>query len=261
MIKFIASDMDGTLLNEKNEINKEFFDIFNKLIEKDIIFAAASGRQYYNLLKRFENIKDKMMFIAENGTFVVYKGEEILVNSLEKKVAIDLIEIGRKIKNSYVIVCGKKSAYIENADERFVKETKKYYERYEIVDDLTKIEDDILKVTICDFSGSEFNSNNYYNEYRDKLQVTVSGEIWLDITAKGVNKGVAINKIQDMLGISHKETMVFGDYLNDLEMMGSAYYSYAMENAHDDLKKVSRFIAKSNNDNGVVEAIKEVVGI
>ncbi|WP_411168715.1 HAD family hydrolase [Clostridium sp. MB05] len=261
MIKFIASDMDGTLLNEKNEINKEFFDIFNKLIEKDIIFAAASGRQYYNLLKRFENIKDKMMFIAENGTFVVYNGEEILVNSLEKKVAINLIEIGRKIKNSYVIVCGKKSAYIENADERFVKETKKYYERYEIVDDLTKIEDDILKVTICDFSGSEFNSNNYYNEYRDKLQVTVSGEIWLDITAKGVNKGVAINKIQDMLGISHKETMVFGDYLNDLEMMGSAYYSYAMENAHDDLKKVSRFIAKSNNDNGVVEAIKEVVGI
>ncbi|WP_416173829.1 HAD-IIB family hydrolase, partial [Clostridium perfringens] len=95
---------------------------------------------------------------------------------------------------------------------------------------------DILKVTICDFSASEFNSNNYYNEYRDKLQVTVSGEIWLDITAKGVNKGVAINKIQDMLGISHKETMVFGDYLNDLEMMGSAYYSYAMENAHDDLK-------------------------
>lgn len=51
MIKFIASDMDGTLLNENNEINKEFFDIFHKLVEKDIIFAAASGRQYYNLLK------------------------------------------------------------------------------------------------------------------------------------------------------------------------------------------------------------------
>ena len=89
----------------------------------------------------------------------------------------------------------------------------------------------------------------------------MSGEIWLDITAKGVNKGVAINKIQEMLDIDHKETMVFGDYLNDLEMMGSAYYSFAMENAHDDLKKVSRFIARSNNDNGVVEAIKEVVGI
>ncbi|WP_291651402.1 HAD family hydrolase [Clostridium sp.] len=261
MIKFIASDMDGTLLNENNEINKEFFDIFHKLVKKDIIFAAASGRQYYNLLKRFEKIKDNMMFIAENGTFVVYKGEEILVNALDKNVAIELIKIGRTIENAHVIVCGKKSAYIESSEERLVKETKKYYERYEIIDDLTKVEDDILKVTICDFAGSEFNSNNYYNEYKDKLQVTVSGEIWLDITAKGVNKGVAINKIQDMLDIDYKETMVFGDYLNDLEMMGSAYYSFAMENAHDDLKKVSRFIARSNNDNGVVEAIKEVVGI
>lgn len=259
MIKFIASDMDGTLLNEKNEINEEFFDIFNKLKERNIVFAAASGRQYYNLLKRFERISDDIMFIAENGTFVVYKGKEILVNSLNKEVAIDLIKIGRTVENAYVILCGKKSAYIEKNDERLIEQTKKYYERYEIVDDLTKVEDDVLKVTICDFSGSEFNSNNYYKEYWDKLQVTVSGEIWLDITSKGVNKGVAIEKIQEMLKITSKETMVFGDYLNDLEMMGKAYYSFAMENAHDDLKKVSRFIAKSNSENGVVQAIKEVV--
>jgi len=259
MIKLIASDMDGTLLNENNEINDEFFDIFNKLKERDIIFAAASGRQYYNLLKRFEKISDDIMFIAENGTFVVYKGEEILVNSLNRQEANELIKIGRTIEDAYVILCGKKSAYIENDDERLVKETKKYYERYEIVDDLTKVEDDVLKVTICDFAGSELNSNDYYKNYRDKLQVTISGQIWLDITAKGVNKGVAIEKVQDMLEISPKETMVFGDYLNDLEMMQKAHYSFAMENAHDDLKKVSRFMAKSNNDNGVVEAIKEVV--
>ena len=259
MIKLIASDMDGTLLNEEGKINEEFFEVFKKLKEKNIIFAAASGRQYYNLLKRFEKISDDIMFIAENGTFVVYKGKEILVNSLNKEVAIDLIKIGRTVENAYVILCGKKSAYIEKNDERLIEQTKKYYERYEIVDDLTKVEDDVLKVTICDFSGSEFNSNNYYKEYWDKLQVTVSGEIWLDITSKGVNKGVAIEKIQEMLKITSKETMVFGDYLNDLEMMGKAYYSFAMENAHDDLKKVSRFIAKSNSENGVVQAIKEVV--
>ena len=117
MIKLIASDMDGTLLNKNNEINEEFFKIFNKLVEKDIIFAAASGRQYYNLLKRFEKIKDNMMFIAENGTFVVYKGEEILVNALDKNIAKELIKIGRTIENAYVIVCGKKSAYIESSDE------------------------------------------------------------------------------------------------------------------------------------------------
>lgn len=259
MIKLIATDMDGTLLDTNDEINPEFYEIFKKLKKDNVIFAAASGRQYFNLLKRFEEIKNHMMFIAENGTFVVYKGEEILVNSLDKASANKLIKIGRTIKNSYVIVCGKKSAYIEEIDNRFIKETEKYYERYEVVEDLTKVEDDILKVTICDFSGSESNSNNYYEEYRQALQVTISGEIWLDITAKGVNKGVAIKKIQEILNIKYEETMVFGDYLNDLEMMGSGYYSYAMENAHNDLKKVSRFIAQSNNNNGVVRAIKDVM--
>ena len=258
MIKFIATDMDGTLLNSNNEIHADFYPMFQSLKEKDIIFAAASGRQYYNLLERFKDIKDDMMFIAENGTFVVYKGKELIVNSLEKNIAKELIEIGRTIPNSYVILCGKNSAYIESHDERLIKQTAKYYERYKIVEDLTSIDDDILKVTICDFNGSENNSNNYFDEYRDKVQITVSGEIWLDIVAKGINKGVSINEIQNLLNIDYKETMVFGDYLNDLEMMSSAYHSYAMANAHDTLKKAARFIAKSNDENGVIQAIKSV---
>ena len=258
MIKFIATDMDGTLLNSNNEIHADFYPMFQSLKEKDIIFAAASGRQYYNLLERFKDIKDDMMFIAENGTFVVYKGKELIVNSLEKNIAKELIEIGRTIPNSYVIICGKNSAYIESHDERLIKQTAKYYERYKIVEDLTSIDDDILKVTICDFIGTENNSNNYFDEYRDKVQITVSGEIWLDIVAKGINKGVAINEIQNLLNIDYKETMVFGDYLNDLEMMSSAYHSYAMANAHDTLKKAARFIAKSNDENGVIQAIKSV---
>ena len=261
MIKLIATDMDGTLLKSNNEIQDGFYDVFHKLKEKDIIFAAASGRQYYNLLEKFKGLDNNMMFIAENGTFVVYRGEELIVNSLDKEIALELIKVGRTIENSYIILCGKNSAYIESRDERLIEQTEKYYARYEVVEDLTKVEDDILKVTICDFSGSEGNSNKYFDDYRDKAQICVSGEIWLDMMAKGVNKGLAIKEIQEKLGIKHEETMVFGDYLNDLEMMDSAYHSYAMDNAHDDLKKVARFIAKSNDECGVVQAIKESLNI
>ena len=257
MIKLIATDMDGTLLDSNNKINPEFYEVFEKLKEKDIIFAAASGRQYYNLLGRFEEIKDNMMFIAENGTFVVHKGEEIILNSLDRKIALGLIEIGQTIKNAYVILCGKKAAYIANTEERFMEQVNKYYAKVQIVDDLSKVDDDILKVTICDFSGSENNSYKYFTDYSDKVQIAVAGEIWLDMMSKGVNKGLAISILQKLLNIKYEETMVFGDYLNDLEMMQSAYHSYAMENAHCDLKKVARFRAKSNDDNGVVKAIKE----
>ena len=256
MIKLIASDMDGTLLNDKNEIHEEFYKVFQELKKQNIIFAAASGRQYYNLAKRFEKIKDDMMFIAENGTFVVYKGEELVVNPLDINLAREIIKVVRNIDNAYAILCGKNSAYIESNDERIIEQTEKYYARYEIVDDLTKVEDEVLKVAICDFDGAEHNSNRYFDDFRDKTQVAVSGHLWLDIMAKGINKGVAIKEIQEQLGISFEETMVFGDYLNDLEMMGSAYHSYAMENAHDDLKKAARFITKSNDESGVVHAIK-----
>ena len=43
----------------RGEISEEFFEIFPKIIEKDVIFAAASGRQYYNLLKKFNEVKIK----------------------------------------------------------------------------------------------------------------------------------------------------------------------------------------------------------
>lgn len=65
MVKLIITDMDGTLLDDNNNINEEFWNIEKELNKKGIIFAAASGRQYYNLLHRFSPIKDDMLFIAE----------------------------------------------------------------------------------------------------------------------------------------------------------------------------------------------------
>ena len=69
---------------------------------------------------------------------------------------------------------------------------------------------------------------------------------------------MAIRMTQQNLNISYDETMVFGDYLNDYSMMEEAKYSYAMKNAHPQLKEVANFITKEDNDNnGVLETIKE----
>lgn len=260
MIKFIATDMDGTLLNTQAEVHGDFPEVLEKIKANNILFAIASGRQYYNLLDKFEEMKDHILFIAENGTYVVYKGEEILVNAVERELANELIRIGRTIKNADIVLCGKQAAYIEKADERLIKEVEKYYAKYKIVENLELVEDEILKVTLCDFAGSEQNSLVYYKAYSDKVQVTVSGQIWLDMVAKGVNKGVAIKHIQELFNITHEECMVFGDYLNDLEMMDSAYHSYAMANAHEELKKRARFVTKSNDENGVLETICSYLG-
>jgi hypothetical protein len=65
--------------------------------------------------------------------------------------------------------------------------------------------------------------------------------------------------LQNKFNIGFDETMVFGDYLNDLEMMQEAYFSYAMLNAHAEIKKAARFLTKSNDENGVTLVLQELL--
>jgi Cof subfamily protein (haloacid dehalogenase superfamily) len=141
-----------------------------------------------------------------------------------------------------------------------VNEINKYYYKYKIVDSFEALEDDILKIAVLDVKGAEANSyNKFYTEFKDRLEVIVSGKIWLDLYNKGTSKGVAIKLLQDRFGIKKEETMVFGDYYNDIEMFKMAHYSYAMANAPKGVKDHAKFLARSNNENGVIRVIKDIV--
>jgi Cof subfamily protein (haloacid dehalogenase superfamily) len=251
--------MDGTLLDGQGQLNEEFWEIETKLADRGIKFAIASGRQYFNLVDRFDRIKDNLIFIADNGSYVVYRDEQVHIDSLDKESADRFIEIGRKVEGAYVIVSAKNSAYVESTDERFINEANKYFKRMEIVTDLTKVEDTVLKVTICDFNNSETNSYLHYKAFEKKYKVAVAGKLWLDVSDWGANKGTAIKKMQEKFGVSYDETMVFGDYLNDMEMMIAGKYSYAMKNAHPKIIEAANYVTRlTNNENGVLETIKEL---
>jgi Cof subfamily protein (haloacid dehalogenase superfamily) len=259
-IKLVAADMDGTLLNARHELSPDFYPVFDKMKAKGLLFAAASGRQFFNLLNCFESIRDEVIFIAENGSYIVYKGEDILVQAMEKDVVKEQLLVARKIPGAYTILCGKKRAYVESRAPRFIENVEMYYYKYEVVDDLLKVDDDrFLKIAICDLAGSEKNSYTFFRQRQDELQVKVSGNIWLDLSHKLANKGRAIEVLQKKYGISIDETMVFGDYLNDLEMMQQASFSYAMENAHPDIKNAARFLTKSNEAHGVTEVLRQML--
>lgn len=259
-IRLVASDLDGTLLDPEGKLSDSFFSVFRKLKAANIWFAAASGRQLFNLQKVFDKIKDEIIFIAENGSYIVYKGHEIHVEALKERTVHKLINIARGIAGVQIVLCGKKTAYIESDAPEFVNPLNQYYEKIEKVENLLDVKDDqFLKVTVCDLSGAEKNSYPYFRNMRRSVQVKVSGNIWLDISAKEANKGKALETIQNMYHITAAQTMVFGDWLNDLEMIHRAYYSYAMENAHPKLKRAARFIAKGNDEGGVVEILKRLL--
>ncbi|MDT0676609.1 Cof-type HAD-IIB family hydrolase [Autumnicola musiva] len=259
MIKLIVTDMDGTLLNDRHELHQDFWKMEEALTEKGIMFSVASGRQFYNLESKFEKIKDRMLFFAENGTHVVHKGKELYVNPLDREGAMKFIDIGRETEGAQLVLCGKESAYVECDDEGFIKEIQQYYKRLKKVDNLKDVEDTFLKVTVCDFKGVEEHTLPHYEKFQNDYKVAVAARIFLDITSFTANKGNAIEGVQKELNISPEETLVFGDYLNDLEMMKNARYSYAMKNAHPEIINASRYITShDNNENGVLKTIEEL---
>lgn len=257
-IKLIVSDMDGTLLNSKHEVSPQFIRLYKQLQEQHIKFAVASGRQYYSLKERMDAVKDDLIYIAENGAIVMHHGEQLHLVPMDKEVVHEIIQSVRDLDNKYLVLCGRKQAYIEKADPEFMEPFLNHYEKYEVVEDLLKVEDDIfLKLTVCDLSGAEENSLPHLKHFGDRLQVKLSGEIWIDFNDKQAQKGNALKAVQEKMDIKEEETLAFGDYLNDIELFQHSGYSYAMQNAHEEVKAVATHHAGSNDELGVEKVLEE----
>ena len=67
MIKLIASDMDGTLLNSKKHLSPSIHDVLKKLKNKDIIFVAISGRDIFSLKEIFKDVEEDIVYASNNG--------------------------------------------------------------------------------------------------------------------------------------------------------------------------------------------------
>lgn len=255
-IKFIATDMDGTLLDENSNLPTAFPEFFQRLKNENILFAAASGRQYYSLYDTFDGYQDEMLFIAENGTLVMHQGKELYSCTLDRDSVPAIINKARSIQDAFIVLCGKKSAYIETQDPTALEEINKYYHRCEYVEDLLTVEDEFIKIAVLNFNGSaEYIEPTIRPAFGDEFQVVVSAKIWLDVMNKVASKGAAIRHLQQTMGFTYEQTMSFGDYFNDAEMLKESYYSYAMENAHPGVKELARFSAPSNTEYGVISAV------
>lgn len=260
MIKLIVSDMDGSLLTSKGELPPNFFDVLEKLHKKGIRFVVASGRSYFTLYENFAPKSDSIDYIADNGTCVVENGEITYKNVLCKSYVDKIIKACDDIEGLHIILCGSKGAYIKKDTGIFLEEINRYYKYRTIVDDLTEVSDEILKIGIYDVIGAQENSYKILSEkFSDSLAVVVSGSNWTDVMNKDANKGVALARIQQRHNISKDETMAFGDYYNDVEMLMNAKYSFVMSNSVSDMKRFGNFVAENNDKYGVIKSIEEYV--
>ena len=113
-----------------------------------------------------------------------------------------------------------------------------------------------MKISVYKKEGIETATRDIYDEFKDQAKMACAGDMWMDCMALGVNKGNAVKTIQESLDIRPEETMAFGDQLNDLEMLDQAYYSFAVANAREEVRRAARFQADSNVNDGVLKILK-----
>lgn len=273
-VKLIAADMDGTLLNDAKELPDGLWDLIQALRDKGVTFVPASGRQYWTLRRLFSPVAEGMTIIGENGALVMRDNDELFRDGMDCETAIEVVKRVRKEVRAGVdtgiVVCCAKSAYIERADQGFQDTVREYYNHTEVVPDLVEhvermlsgqVEDHLLKLAQWASDGIVDITLRTMEPFMESHQRVVSGANWTDLQSRSVNKGHAIAALQDSLGIGPAQTMVFGDFNNDIEMLLKADFSFAMLNAADDVHDVSHFVAPSNNDAGVVQVVRRLFGV
>lgn len=262
MIKIIFCDMDGTLLTNDNRLPNGFDGAMAELKRRNVIFAPASGRQYFSLLKSFDKHRDDFLFLAENGTFVMHKGAEVFSNPLGFDAARRVLAASEDFGNILRVYCGKKDAYLRREQDtpEFQAELDKYYTHNGVVDNFDELDDIPLKVALFDPTANA--KKNIYDKlapFYDELQVVLSSDYWVDVMSPGISKGEAVKNIQRIMNFKPEECAAFGDYLNDYEMLQAVGYGFAMANAHPDLKKIAKFVVPSNDQAGVIFGIRRLM--
>ena len=259
MIKLVVSDIDGTLLPEGTDrINPDIFEIIRELKKKGVLFAAASGRQYASMKHVFEPVADDIIFIAANGSNVMCRGKNMSADFIAQPLAEELLLHLRTLKNSEILLSTPEMLYIETKNEAFRDRLENGYKnKIEVVDDLLPLCSRTNKLAIFHPEGVNEIADQLRASFGDRMNVMVAGSVWVDFMNYETDKGKALATIQQMMRIGKDETMAFGDNCNDVGMLRQAGESYAVANAHPQLKEAAKHIAPPQEEDGVLRTIRE----
>ena len=284
MIRIIASDMDGTLLNNKPDIDEETVEAIRKAEEAGIIFAISTGREYDSVKGILEKHNIKAQCVLSNGA--EYRDEEgniLDVININEEAAKKIIKMLNENKLSARIFTDKGVFTTSTKEEalqevvfrtmtfnpgtteeeaRKIAETQGFFTCLKYIDNIEKFFSegievrkfvafhkdieliDKMKMLISEIPGLAISSS-----FRDNIEVT-------DINAQ---KGIILEKVAKKMSIDSKEVMILGDSFNDYSMFEIFEESVAMKNAIPEVKAIAKYITDSNDNLGVAKAIYNVL--
>lgn len=257
-IKLIATDLDGCLMDADGKLPPNFDEAYDLMKKNNVIFAGASGRSISGLMRPFGDKAKDMTFISDNGARIFHKGEMLFEKALEKEDFIPMLKEMRSHKGLLPLACGQEHIWLED-ESAVTKEMDMEISKYFPVRKECRFEDipeKVIKFAILYFDDIEKNIYPFFKRFdNDRICVCVSAFVWIDIYLKEVSKGTGVKVIQDKFGIKPEETVVFGDYLNDISLADHALYSYAPANAHEKVRERFYKTIEPNTQYGVTNKI------
>ncbi len=276
--KFLyVSDLDGTLLTPDSFLPIEAIERLNQLLAKGLNFTIATARNYDSVRPILKNLNLTIPVILFNGVYLTnfQTGENILTSlHLPKDVVIDIInEAGNENLDPFVYTFDKTHTvyyrnvtnpgsknYVDYINKISNDSRLKHIDDYEFLSDMTipgllfidtysklaPIHEKIQKL-------QKANLNVYFAE-----DIAVEGYYWLQVFDGQANKGNMLKKLAQKLNTPLEETVVFGDYLNDLEMFEIAGRAVAMGNALQEVKQSADLIIGNNSELAVINYLEKI---
>ena len=285
MIKLIASDMDGTLLNSNHKIPQNNIELIKFAQKNGIEFVVATGRAYYEALPALNDENIKCDVISFNGGIIYDKNGNIInITPMKLKDLYYTIEILKSLDISYQLYTKNTiytksietdiTAYIdlirangEEPNEQHLRQEAKNRLALGHITEVDNIElylnqEDNPAIKVIGISNdleklkhaTELLSGN------DNISVTSSGANNVEIMDKKATKGEALKIVADIHNINLKNAIAVGDNLNDQAMLDIVEYSIAMKNGNKELQKTAKFITeKTNSEGGVADSVMKLL--
>ncbi len=264
-VKLIVSDIDGTLLDSASHLSDRTISVIKEVQKKRIPFALATGRTNLMTHQIVKKLGDRLYSITCNGALVYDHHNDKIIHSdfLDREQSLYILKEIRKRGWEY-ITYSKDCMYFSYRDKLIENRIQRACDqdsfRYKQTDDPEEIEDidSLTKIGVLKYESVDENVVSAIAREAG-TELKNSGEKFKAIFPSGISKETGLRKLQEYLNVKEENTIVFGDYDNDLPLFERAKYKAAMFNGSKRLKDAANIICRSNNEDGVAVFLEKLL--